>query len=66
MRFRPLLRAKGLIEPEIMSALVATNNSRCSPPLSYHELMVIAGSAGKYEGPTVAQKRSYGYKGLPI
>ena len=65
-RLASSLRAKGLIEPEIMSALVATNNSRCSPPLSYHELMVIAGSAGKYEGPTVAQKRSYGYKGLPI
>jgi hypothetical protein len=42
------LRAKGLSEPAIRAALLAENQERCHPPLSEHEVDVIAASAGTY------------------
>lgn len=42
------LRAKGLTEQALLAALLAENETRCSPPLDESEVRTIAESAGKY------------------
>lgn len=43
-----VMRRRGLSEPAILAALLATNDERCSPPLGETEVRKIANSIAKY------------------
>ena len=48
-RLASSLRARGLTESELLAALVAANQERCTPPLDDSEVRLIASSASRFE-----------------